>query len=165
MPLPTDREALAAQVSMVSGLKADLDGTGNYFETDQALGDTPTLYIALTTNTGLPVYGLEITHLSYQMTPTAAETYTIYLFEAANADNLRNLSDIVFQSAAAQASATQYIYHDSGSGSWPGLTTVDFTLPQTCNLADEGKLYYLLDWTGAPGNTPGFIKVRGRLML
>ena len=165
MPLPTTREALAAQVAFVYGYKEDYAGTLNYFETSQALGDTPTLYIPCVTNIGMPVYSFEITSLRFYMNPTAAETYTLYLFEKASADNTENLSDIVFQSAAALVDSTQYIYHDSGSGSWPGLTTVDFTLPQTVHLAEEGKLYYMLTWTGAPGNTPGFIKVHGRLML
>jgi len=163
--LPTLVEAASSVSTLVLGNKVDYDGTANYFETDQALTDTPTLYVDLTTNTGLPINGMEITRLSYYMNPANAVTYTLYLFEAANADDTQNKSDIIFQSAAAQAKGTAYEYHDSGMGSWPGLGTVDFTLPQIVHCATQGRIWYLIDWSAAPGNTPGWIKIRGRLLL
>ena len=127
----------------------DTDGTGNKFETDQPIGGTPTLYLtvypALTKR-------FKITSVRYYMNPTAAETYELYLFEQASADNVQNLADVVFDSGAAQADSTSYaVIEGDASGK----------LPIEVNLADSAKLYYQLDWSGAPGNTPGYIVVRG----
>lgn len=163
--LPTMLESVSYPATVVIADKVDYDGTSNYFETDQALGDTPTLYMNCLTNTGVPVKNFLMTSLRYYMNPTNAVTYTLHLFEDAQADNTRNLSDLIYQSAAAQVDSQIYEFREGGTGTWAGLTTVDVTLPQIVNLGQTGRLYYLLNWTGAPANTPGYIKIRGRLLI
>jgi hypothetical protein len=125
----------------------DEDGTGNDFETDQAITDTPTLTITCSDPT---CSRFLMTEVMYYMNPTAAETYEMYLLEEANADDVISLSKIVFDSEDARVDSQVYIAAP-GQGKLPKI--VDLTVP--------GLLYYLMAWTGAPGNTPGFIKVRG----
>lgn len=161
----TVRTAINRAVSVVIGDKVDYDGTSNYFETDQALGDTPTLTIDLTTNMAdVDITRFQLENVRYYMDPTDAVTYQLYLFEAASADNVQNISDQVFVSPAAQADVTAYDYRIGGTGSLPTLGTADHQLPVICNLATANKLYYLLNWSAAPGDTKGYIKIRGKLL-
>jgi len=151
--------------SAVIAEKLDYDGTGNVFETDQTITDTATLTIDVTCNVPNVVPSrFEITEVKYWMNQTAAVTYRLYLLEGPTADNTAQASDVVFDSGAAQADSTEYIYREGHTGSWAGLTTVDGTLPVIVDLHTPGKLYYMLDWSGAPGDTPGYIKIRGRLL-
>jgi len=132
--------------------KEDFDGTLNYFETDQAITDTPTLYM-----TGSPLATfIKIHSIKYQMTPTNAVTYELYLIEAAAADNEEAESNIIFDSGAAQASGT--VYNEIAGAGTPKLPTI-------AKLADLARIYYLLNWSGAPGDTTGYIKVYGEVML
>lgn len=131
----------------------DTDGTGNYFETDQAIGVTPTLFLTVYPSL---TKRFKITSVRYQMTPSAAETYELYLLEQSSADNVQNLADIVFDSDSAQTSGTSYmVLEGDASGK----------LPIEVNLADSAKLYFQLDWSGAPGNTTGYISVRGEKLV
>jgi hypothetical protein len=162
--LPSTQAGTVISNSAVIGNLVDTDGTDNVFETDQALGDTPTLSIDLSCTSEHKIRKFRLESINYYMNPTAAETYTLYLFEDASADNVQNLADLVFQSPAAQADSTLYWYRSGAYGTPPGIGTVDFTIPSIVSLGVPNKIYYLLDWTGAPGNTPGFITVRGRLL-
>ena len=60
---------------------------------------------------------------------------------------------IVWTSGAGMVDSTRYV-----------RTNNEDELPKIVNLAEAGKLYYMMIWTGAPGNTPGYIKVKGRKM-
>jgi len=161
---PRDVSVTIAGTAVV-GDHVDTDGTSNYFETDQALTDTPTLSIALSTTSELRINKFLLESVVYYMNQTNAVTYTLYLFEAANADNVQNLADLVFQSPAAQADSTLYWYQNGYSGTPDTIATLDASLPKVCKLGTPNKLYYLLNWSGAPGNTPGFIVVRGRALI
>jgi hypothetical protein len=58
-----------------------------------------------------------------------------------------------------------YTYRNSGYAAT--ITTAEvaqYKLPRLVELATPGKLYFMLDWSGAPGVTPGFIKIRGRFL-
>lgn len=91
--------------------------------------------------------------ISYMMNPTAAETYTLHLLEASEdlaADENRRL---IYSSTAGQADTIYYKH----------LRT-DNALPVPVKLTDPGTLYFKLDWTGAPGNTTGYIAIRGTLL-
>jgi len=163
--VPATQVGVTIGSTAVIGNLVDTDGTGNYFETDQALGDTPTLSIPLTCSSNVKINKFLLESINYYMNPTAAVTYTLYLFENASADNVQNLADLVFQTQAAQADSIIYWYRAGAYGTPPGIGTVDFTIPSVVSLGVPNKMYYLLDWTGAPGNTPGFLTVRGRLLL
>lgn len=131
--------------------KADYDGVLNYFETDQALGTTPTLYM---TGTPAATTSAQIYTVKYQFTPTAAVTYQLYLLEDSQADDQRSESNIIFDSGAAQASGTIYIETGGASAK----------MPINVKLATAGRIWYLIDWSGAPGNTTGYIKVLGEVL-
>jgi len=141
-------EKIAKPSEMVEFYLVDVDGTGNVFETEGLITAIPDL--TLTTDDPR-VIRFEITDIIFYMNPTAAETYEILLFEGAFAGDVKSLAQIVWRSGAAMVDSTPYI-----------RTNNEDELPKIVELATEGLLYYMMLWTGAPGNTPGYIKVRGR---
>lgn len=146
-----DYDRIKAAVRLqVYGEKLDSDGTSDYFETDQPLGTTPTLYIPLTP-TDIEKFVLE--SVRFYMNPTNAVTYQLYLLVDAQADDVTSYSNVVFDSGAGMADDVVYI------------TARGDKLPMLAKLATAGRLYYMIDWSGAPGNTPGFIEIRGRVMV
>ena len=86
------------------------------------------------------------------MNQTNAVTYQLYLFEAADADNVESLSHLVFDSGSARADDVVYKYNEQ-SGKTPFYVNFDV----------DNKLWYLINWSGAPGDTLGYIRVRGEL--
>lgn len=126
----------------------DEDGSANYFETDQAVTDTPTLKLGgdssghkhpPTLDTGV------IFRIHYYMVPTNAVTYTLRFNSHALAANVHSRMHMLYESPAAQASGTVY----------------DREVEIPFDLATIGELFFMLDWSGAPGNTYGFIGVSG----
>ena len=131
---------------MVYGSVVDTDGTGDYFETDQAIGTTPTKYIQLyPTDTTK----FKLNSARYYFEASNDVSFELWLLEDTNADDVQSLSDVVYNSGSGIARNTQKI----------SLNSVD--LPIDVKLGTSGKLYYMLDWSGAPGNTPGYLVVRG----
>jgi hypothetical protein len=153
------RTATNRNNTVVIGEKLDYDGTANYFETDQAFGTTPTLTMSLTNNSVIPISKFLLTEVNYQLDPTNAVTYQLYLLEAASADDYQSAGDVIFDSGAAQADNTHYLWVQGGSG-----TTTSYKLPRIVNLSVVNTLYYMIDWSGAPGDTKGYIKIRGYLL-
>ena len=161
----TVRTATNRMSTVVLADKLDYAGTLNYFETSQAITDTATLTIDVVTNiTGLKPKRFWIDEIRYYMNPTNPVTYTLYLLEGAAVDDLTQKSKVVWQSAAGMVDGTEYVWRHVGFGSFPNPNTVDASLPCICALDTVGKLYYIITWTGAPGDTPGYIKVKGRLL-
>jgi len=122
--------------------RTDEDGADDIFETDQAFTDTFTLVLA-----GDPIdlaSGRFLT-VTYSLTPTNAVTYQLFLAGWANADNVLQASQTIYASAAGKASGTFYQYE------------IDVVI----DLITPGVIYYAIDWSGAPGNTSGFIWVSG----
>ena len=125
-------------------------GALNSFEDVELITATPANYILLDPT----VRAFTLNSVRWLFNPTAAETYELVLLKGAAADDTENYSNIVWRSGAA---------------------LVDSTLYRRCNHEDElpidvlldtpGKLYYLTVWTGAPGNTPGFVEVDGIELL
>jgi len=127
----------------------DEDGTGNYFETDQAKTDTPTLYFGVDTDPHRIPITLRagvINRIHYRLNPTAGETYTLRIWSHAIANDYHSNSHMLWESAAAQVDDTDYDH---------GELNIPFVLDT------QARMYYSIDWTGAPGNTPGFIGVEG----
>lgn len=143
---------------MVHGEVIDTDGTLEYFEGklsgggggSDAIGDTPVGCIQLYQT---DILNFRLDSVRYYCNPTNAVTYELYLFEQASANNMQNLADVVFDSGDAQVDSESYI----------GVRGNKF--PIDIKLGDAGKLYYLIDWTGDPGTTPGYIKIRGRELI
>jgi len=154
-------------VNAVIAEKLDYAGTSNYFENfAQTIASTATLTIDVTSNcdSKLPITRFIIDEIRYMMNPTAVETYQLFLLDGPTADDSTQHSDIIFESPAALVDSTEYIWRHGGMGSFPNLATADFTLPCEVDLHTPGKIYYILDWTGDPGDTPGYIKIKGRLL-
>jgi len=136
--------------NMITGELLDADGSDTAFETDKAIGATPTQYITLDQE----VEYFELTEVRWYMNPTNGVTYQLYLLEAAIADNVTSLGRILFDSGAGQVKGEPYI-EPEGYGK----------LPVKCKLAVAGRISILQDWSGAPSTTPGYIKVRGRQVV
>jgi len=141
------REIIARGNQLIEFGLTDPAGALNYFETEGVITDTPTLFIDLNKE-GISNFRLE--ELEYYLNPTNAETYRLILFEAAEADDLTSLSKIVFDSGALQADSTLYTF-----------TNHEDIMPRLVKLASSGRIYYMILWTGAPGNCPGFLRGRG----
>ena len=161
----TVRTATNRMSTVVFAEKLDYDGTLNYFETSQDIANAATLTIDVTSSlTGFKPRRFWIDEWRYYMNPTAGETYTLFILEGSSADAVTQHSKIVLETPAAQVDSTEYIARHVGKGSFPDPNTVDAQLPCICALDTVGKLYYIITWTGAPGDTPGYIKVKGRLL-
>lgn len=138
---------LAKGNQMVEFELIDDDGTGNDFETDQAITDAPTLTITLSD----PYCSrFLLTEVEWWMNPTNVVTYEMYLLEGAEAQDVDSLAEVVFDSGLGMADSQGY-NSAWGQGKLPRI--VDLTIP--------GLIYYLMDWSGAPGNTPGLLRGRG----
>jgi hypothetical protein len=131
----------------VKGEMADYDSALNTFEpfTD-TMDTTPTRYITLDPL----VDQFELTEVSHYMDCTNAVTYQILLLQAAEADNVESRSKIIWDSGDSKADDTPY-KSMAGNGK----------LPASVNCEDKGRLYMLQIWSGDPGATSGFIKVKG----
>jgi len=126
-------------------------GADNFFETDEAMGDLPTLSFV-----GAPaVLHLRIHTIKFQISPTAAETYQLYLLERASANDEQQESDIIFDSGAGMVGGTIYTQVPGGSPA---------KLPIDVKLDDLGEIWYMTDWSGAPGASTGYIKVYGEVL-
>lgn len=155
--ITTQYDALAAYLSQRGKMKFDTRGKNvvpfiaihsvesddPIFETDKSKTDTPT--ITLKTDPNWVKRGI-ITRILYRLNPTAAETYTLMVFEAAKANNYESNSRLLYESAAARVDDTDYVEEDA----W-----IIF------KLDTAGIFYIATDWTGAPGVTPGYIRIEG----
>ncbi len=121
-------------------------GALNAFETDQDITTLSTLSILLEPT----VKAFLLEEVLYYMNPTNVETYQLYLLEGPIADDVEAVSKIVFDSGTLKADSAHYVNLPGGG-----------KLPRIVSLDEAGKLYYNVDWTGPPGNTPGYIIVKG----
>jgi len=125
--------------------KEDFDGTGNYFETSQAYTDTPTLYMTARPDT--LIQGI-LKRVHWRLNPSNAVTYQLYLFSDAVADNYGSEMAKIFDSTDVVALGADDTEYDA-----------EVTTP--FKLASPGKIYYLITWSGAPGDTLGYIEASG----
>lgn len=131
----------------------DEDGSGDYFETDQAKTDTVTKFIMANATGcgGKPLKFTEgkITAIHYRLNPTNAVTFTLRIWRKGGvAANYASNVHLLYESPAAQADDEDYFRN--------GLDK-DFI------LATPGKFWYSIDWSGPSGNTPGFIVIEGEV--
>jgi hypothetical protein len=126
--------------------KLDEDGTLNVFETSQAKTAPPTLLLDLELFHPIPqIKSGIINRVHYRLNPTNAVTYTLRLWDATVLNPYELNMHMLYESPAAQADDTDY--------------DREVTIPFLFAIA--GKLFYSIEWTGAPGNTTGFISVEG----
>ena len=141
-------ERVAKRGEMVEGILLDPAGLLNYFETDQIITDTPTLFFELTDPT---IKKFLLTEIIYYMLPDNAVTYALNLFTGNEAVDTTSFSKMIYEGPAAQAKGTLYIRCNN-----------EDMLPREVDLDEEGIVWYSLDWSAAPGNCPGFIRLRGK---
>lgn len=125
--------------------KLDEDGVLNVFETDQDKVTPPTLLVDTFISDPTMTKGI-IKRIHYRLNPTNAVTYTLRLWRATVANAYELNLNLLYESAAAQVDDTDY-------------DRAELEIPTS--LVVPGSLYYSIDWTGAPGNTTGFIDVSG----
>lgn len=132
------------------------DSTNDDFESDEpfADGNAPTHSITAANDVFLPttVQYCIIDEIHYYMDPSNAVTYQLYLLENDTAAALTERSNLLYDSGAAKADAVHYEEHSSAS----------CKMPIYADLTDVSTIYFKLDWSGAPGNTTGLIRIRGR---
>jgi len=128
------------------------DSTDDDFEDDEALGSAvaATHYIDI-----MPAWAtaVQLQRVNYMMNPTNAVTYQLHLLEDNPAAAIDESECVIHSSAAARADSTYYYVAGDANG-----------LPQDCRLVEPGRIYFKLDWSGAPGATTGVIAIRGRVL-
>lgn len=120
--------------------EAGADGT---LVTSQTKTDMPTLYLNRLSHPTMKS-GIAL-RIHYRLNPTNAVTYTLRLWRAATADNYQSNVNMLYESPALQADDTDY----------------DREVEIPFWLWVPGVMFYSIEWTGAPGVTPGFIDVEG----
>lgn len=129
--------------------KLDEAGTAlHYFETDQAKTDTPTLYLDSERYPPKVKSGI-IKRIHYRLNPTNGETYTLRIWSDNIANDYESNLELLYESPAAQADDTDY-------------DRCELNIPFVLDY--PGQLFYSIDWTGTPGDTPGFIEVSGEVV-
>lgn len=128
------------------------DSTDDDFEDDEVLGDgvAATHWITLTPP---DVTAIQLQRVNYMMNPTNAVTYQLHLLEDRPEVAIEESECVIHSSAAAQADSTYYFHAGTTHG-----------LPQDCRLVEPGRIFFKLDWSGAPGATTGVITLRGRIL-
>ena len=135
---------------IVSADLLDEDGSGNLFDVDQPLDvTTPTLYLTLDDPTAKYI---EITDVLFRFEADNIETFQLYLLSDTQAVALTRRSNVVYNSGDGKTRSVDY--HETSYGRTPTVV----------KLATAGRLYYMIDWSGAPGVTPGFLVIRGKRM-
>lgn len=135
---------------MVFGSLIDDDGTGADWEDEDVITDTPAKFITLEPN----VRAFTLTGVRFMFNPTNGVTPELLFFKGAAADDVENYSNLVWRSGAGLVDSQ--LYSQRGK---------EDSLPIDILLDTPGKLYYMTIWTGAPGNTPGFVEVEGIELL
>lgn len=123
----------------------DENGAADFFETSQDKVTTPTFGLLFSRTHPTLKSGI-IKRIHYRLNPTNAVTYILRLWRATAVAPYRLNALMLYESPAAQVDDADY---DRG----------ELEIPFT--LGFPGMIYYSIEWTGASGNTPGFIDVSG----
>jgi len=122
------------------------------FELDEPIdANAPTRFM-----TGIPLANNIMIHgVKYQMNPTAAVTYQLYLLEGATAEIQQQEAEIIYDSGAGIVGGAIVNWIAGGAPS---------RLQILARLTAPGIIWYKLDWSAAPGDTPGYIRVYGETL-
>lgn len=121
------------------------DGAVDTFETITIETATPVLWL----NTFMYPTGMKtgtIKRIHYRLNPTNAATYTLRIWRQNTAADYASNLDMLYESPPLQVDDVDYIEED---------------LDIPFSLAAEGFIWIGIEWTAAPGVTPGFIEVTG----
>ena len=139
-------------IQRTSGTYIQPSGNAVNFETDQAIGTKPTYCIEIEprdANQNLVVEKFQLQHVRYLMNCTNAVTYRLYLIESDVESTYDQKAAVIYDSGTLRADNTPYTDISANM------------LPVNSKLRTKGKLYYLIDWSAAPGATAGYIVVYG----
>jgi hypothetical protein len=133
------------------------EGPYGFFSTSQDISTTPTRYLGDTYPPEFPNLKKGVLQrIHYWLKPTALETFTLRLWMGGAAlgslSAQQLLNSLIFESAAAKVGNTRYEEPNVLTGTY---LKIPFT------LLSKGKLYYSVQWTGAPGPTLGYVDVYG----
>lgn len=117
-------------------------GTVATLETDKSKTDTPTITLVADC---VPFKLGILKEIEYRIIPTAAETYAYMVFEAALAANMASNARMLYESAALRASGVDYKIY----------------LEQPFYLSTSKTFFVATDWTGAPGDSYGKLRLAG----
>lgn len=115
--------------------------SGGELETDEAMTATATRTLTIPSW----IKCGKITRISYYLDRTNIVTYQLAILEGSNADDVTQMAKEVYRSAAGLLDATKY----------------DDYSERAFILDTIAVMYYIIDWSGAPGATIGFIVVEG----
>ena len=118
------------------------------FDVDQDKATTPTLAL----NTGIVPDTLKIgfiKRIHYRLNFAGAVTFTLRIWQAAIAADYESNLNMLYESPPLQADDIDY-------------DEAELDIPFV--LANEGIMFYSIDWTGACGNIQGFIEVSGETL-
>jgi len=131
----------------------DEDGTGNYFETSKSKTDTPVHFMMANAVGcgGKPLKFKEgkINRIHFRMNPSNAETFTLRIWRDAVAGDYASNLNLLYESDPLRADDEDY-------------DVCELDVPFV--LKTPGKIWFSIEWTGAPGNTPGFLEVSGEVI-
>jgi len=153
------KKATLRNTTPVYGRLIDETGTADLFETDHAVTDTPTQRIVLSRD----CKRFELTGLHHYMDVTNAVTGNLLLYEEAQANDVLSQMHLCYDSSSGLADGAHYIASTNGHlASGAAVQANDTPLPQTFNLERPGQVWFNQDWSGAPGDTLGYIVLIGR---
>ena len=153
------RKYAEARHTPVIGRLMDVAGTADLFETDHDIEATPTQRIVLSRD----VTRFQLEEVRYYMDATNAVTSRLHLYDAAKADDVESRLHMCFDSAAALADDAVYIATKNElMSSGAAVQTNATTLPVIMDLEVPGQVWFNQDWSGAPGDTKGWIYLAGR---
>lgn len=141
------RRSVASNRTPVFGRLMDQTGVADTFETDHAVTDTPTQRIILSRD----VNKFKLTEIQAYQTPTNAVTCGFQFYGDAQADDYASTVSCFFGSANTVVAKDTH-YHKTAN---------DTTMGGTGRLAIPGQVWFNQDWSGAPGDTKGFVTIIG----
>ena len=131
--------------SIFTFLLLDETGALTTFQTSKTKTDTPTQTV-----NGFQTHALlksgKILRIHYRLNPTNAVTYTLRFWRWAVANDYESNLYLLWESPPLQADDLDY-------------DRAELNIPFF--LCENGKMYFSIEWTGAPGVTSGFISVEG----
>jgi hypothetical protein len=141
------RLAAERHMTPVFGRLMDMTGIADFFETDHAIDATPTQRIILSRD----VKKFKLHEIKAFQTPTNAVTCGFNFYGDAQADNYASLQSCFFSSANTVVAKDTH-YHKPAN---------DVLMGGIGHLRLPGQVWFNQDWSGAPGDTKGFVTLIG----
>jgi len=132
------------------------DGSGGHFESDEALGSgaKPTKYVTCIAMPE-PPFLLKVEWTRWRFENTNDVTHQLHIFDNAYDLAFYDRFYAKYSSAAGLLKTTTYVRAGT-SDDMPF-----FLMPWVSPNIGEYAIYFKLDYSGVPGNTPGFLELGG----